>query len=71
IAPTRILFPQARLRFSAGRENMSLETQTLCFLAGINSIFYGNKLLTENNATVNYDNFLLANIGLKSNAELC
>ncbi|ORU76897.1 biotin synthase, partial [Francisella tularensis subsp. holarctica] len=55
----------------AGRENMSLETQTLCFLAGINSIFYGNKLLTENNATVNSDNFLLAKLGLKSNAELC
>ncbi len=71
IATTRILFPQARLRLSAGRENMSLETQTLCFLAGINSIFYGNKLLTENNATVNSDNFLLAKLGLKSNAELC
>ncbi|MDE4949236.1 biotin synthase, partial [Francisella tularensis subsp. holarctica] len=62
--------PQARLRLSAGRENMSLETQTLCILAGINSIFYGNKLLTENNANVNSDNFLLAKLGLKSNAEL-
>ncbi|WP_432772669.1 biotin synthase BioB [Francisella salimarina] len=71
IATTRILFPQARLRLSAGRENMSLETQTLCFLAGINSIFYGNKLLTENNATVNSDNFLLAKLGLESNVELC
>ncbi|MDE4963844.1 biotin synthase, partial [Francisella tularensis subsp. holarctica] len=49
----------------------SLETQTLCFLAGINSIYYGNKLLTENNATVNSDNFLLAKLVLKSNAELC
>ena len=67
IATTRILFPQARLRLSAGRENMSMETQTLCFLAGINSIFYGNKLLTENNATVNSDNFLLAKLGLESN----
>ncbi|ASG68291.1 biotin synthase [Francisella halioticida] len=64
IATTRILFPQARLRLSAGRENMSLETQTLCFLAGINSIFYGNKLLTENNATVNSDNYLLSKLGL-------
>ncbi|MED7788720.1 biotin synthase BioB [Francisella sp. 19X1-34] len=64
IATTRILFPEARLRLSAGRENMSLETQTLCFLAGINSIFYGNKLLTENNATVNSDNYLLSKLGL-------
>ncbi|QIW10110.1 biotin synthase BioB [Francisella sp. LA112445] len=64
IATTRILFPEARLRLSAGRENMSIETQTLCFLAGINSIFYGNKLLTENNATVNSDNYLLSKLGL-------
>lgn len=64
IATTRILFPKARLRLSAGRENMTIETQTLCFLAGINSIFYGNKLLTENNATVNSDNHLLEKLGL-------
>lgn len=64
IATTRILFPEARLRLSAGRENMSIETQTLCFLGGINSIFYGNKLLTENNATVNSDNYLLSKLGL-------
>jgi biotin synthase len=43
---------------------MTIETQTLCFLAGINSIFYGNKLLTENNATVNSDNHLLEKLGL-------
>ena len=64
IALTRILFPKARLRLSAGRENMSIETQTLCFTAGINSIFYGNKLLTENNASINSDEFLIKKLGL-------
>ena len=64
IALTRILFPKARLRLSAGRENMSIETQTLCFIAGINSIFYGNKLLTENNASINSDDFLIKKLGL-------
>ena len=64
IATARILFPQARLRLSAGREHMSMETQTLCFLAGINSIFYGNKLLTNNNASVNSDDYLLSKLGL-------
>ena len=64
IALTRILFPKARLRLSAGRENMSIETQTLCFTAGINPIFYGNKLLTENNASINSDEFLIKKLGL-------
>ncbi|MCL4114417.1 UNVERIFIED_CONTAM: hypothetical protein GTU68_041307 [Idotea baltica] len=64
IALTRILFPKARLRLSAGRENMSIETQTLCFTAGINSIFYGNKLLTENNASINSDDYLIQRLGL-------
>ncbi|MFC4891713.1 biotin synthase BioB [Pseudofrancisella aestuarii] len=68
IATTRILFPKARLRLSAGREYMSLETQTLCFIAGINSIFYGDKLLTENNASINSDQYLLSKLGLSSNA---
>ncbi|KEI35773.1 biotin synthase [Francisella sp. W12-1067] len=68
IATTRILFPQARLRLSAGREHMSFETQTLCFLAGINSIFYGDKLLTENNASINSDKYLISKLGLHSNA---
>ena len=67
IALTRILFPKARLRLSAGRENMSIETQTLCFIAGINSIFYGNKLLTENNASINSDEFLIEKLGLSIN----
>ncbi|AXA34651.1 biotin synthase BioB [Francisella adeliensis] len=64
IALTRILFPKARLRLSAGREDMSIETQTLCFTAGINSIFYGNKLLTENNASINSDDYLIQRLGL-------
>lgn len=64
IALTRILFPKARLRLSAGREDMSIETQTLCFTAGINSIFYGNKLLTENNASINSDDYLIKKLGL-------
>jgi biotin synthase len=49
IAVARILMPQSYVRLSAGRENMSEETQALCFLAGANSIFVGDELLTTNN----------------------
>ena len=53
VATTRILLPQTRVRLSAGRKNFSNETQLLCLLAGANSIFYGDSLLTtENNEMV-------------------
>ena len=49
IAVARITMPKSMVRLSAGREDMSDETQALCFLAGANSIFYGPKLLTTPN----------------------
>src|SRR5262249_46665291 len=49
IATARILMPEARVRLSAGRERMSEEAQLLCFLAGANSLFFGDKLLTTPN----------------------
>ena len=55
IAVARILMPRAHVRLSAGREAMSDELQALCFLAGANSIFYGEKLLTTGNPDVERD----------------
>src|SRR5262249_50338574 len=59
IAVTRILFPQSKIRLSAGRENMSEEMQAWCFMAGANSIFIGDKLLTAKNPDQNHDINLL------------
>ena len=59
--------PQAQVRLSAGREQMSDELQALAFLAGANSIFYGEKLLTTGNPDVERDQRLLAR--LKIDAE--
>jgi biotin synthase len=67
IAVARILMPQAQVRLSAGREEMSDELQALALLAGANSIFYGEKLLTTGNPDVARDQSLLAR--LKVNAE--
>lgn len=64
IACARILLPQARVRLSAGREHMSAEMQTLCFMAGANSIFYGEQLLTTNNPAQEKDQALFATLGL-------
>lgn len=64
VATTRIIFPKARVRLSAGRRHLSKETQTLCFLAGANSIFYGEKLLTAENPEVQEDRVLLKEMGL-------
>jgi biotin synthase len=64
IAAARILMPRAQVRLSAGRESMSDELQALCFLAGANSIFYGEKLLTTGNPDVAHDRSLLARLGL-------
>ncbi len=67
IAVARILMPQAQVRLSAGREEMSDELQALAFMAGANSIFYGEKLLTTGNPDVARDQQLLAR--LQINAE--
>src|SRR5215472_7487617 len=65
IAVARILMPRAHVRLSAGREDMSDELQALCFLAGANSIFYGEKLLTTGNPDVQRDRSLFERLGLK------
>jgi biotin synthase len=62
-AAARILMPRARVRLSAGRTRLSDEAQVLCFLAGANSIFYGDKLLTTANPDQDRDRQLLASIG--------
>lgn len=64
IAVARILMPRSMVRLSAGRESMSDELQALCFLAGANSIFYGEKLLTTGNPDVERDQALFRRLGL-------
>jgi biotin synthase len=64
IAVARITMPRSVVRLSAGREDMSEETQTLCFLAGANSIFYGPKLLTTPNPGRDRDMALLEKLGM-------
>jgi biotin synthase len=68
IAVARLLMPRAHVRLSAGREAMSDELQALCFLAGANSIFYGEKLLTTGNPDVERDQQLFARLGLAAEA---
>ncbi len=65
IAVARILMPRSQVRLSAGREHMSDEMQALCFLAGANSIFYGEKLLTTPNPAAGRDRQLFARLGLR------
>ena len=65
IAVARIMMPNSYVRLSAGREQMSDELQALCFMAGVNSIFYGNKLLTADNAAPDRDASLFMRMGLK------
>ena len=65
IACARITMPKARVRLSAGRTQMSEAVQALCFLAGANSIFYGEKLLTTGNPAAEADARLLAKLGLR------
>ncbi|MCR6495192.1 biotin synthase BioB [Thermomonas sp. S9] len=65
IAVARILMPKSMVRLSAGRETMSDELQALCFLAGANSIFYGEKLLTTGNPDTAHDQALFARLGLR------
>jgi biotin synthase len=64
IATARITFPRARVRLSAGRDRMSRELQVLCFLAGANSIFFGEKLLTAPNPEAHEDAELFKAMGL-------
>lgn len=64
IAVARIIMPSSFVRLSAGRQNMHDEAQALCFLAGANSIFYGDRLLTTDNATLNHDRELFRRLDL-------
>jgi len=64
IATARIAFPQARVRLSAGRDRMSRELQILCFLAGADSVFFGEKLLTAGNPDEDADAALFRSMGL-------
>ena len=65
IAVARIVMPQSMVRLSAGREKMTDELQALCFLAGANSIFLGDKLLTTKNPGQDRDGALLAKLGIR------
>jgi len=65
IAAARILMPESQVRLSAGRHEMSDEMQAMCFFAGANSIFYGDKLLTTENCETNDDMALFARLGIK------
>jgi biotin synthase len=64
IATTRIIFPRARVRLSAGRDRMSRELQVLCFISGANSIFFGDRLLTAPNPDATEDAELFQAMGL-------
>ena len=66
IAAARITMPSSWVRLSAGRQEMSDELQALCFLAGANSMFYGERLLTTGNPDVDRDDQLFARLGLKA-----
>ena len=65
IACARLTMPRAMVRLSAGREQMSDETQALCFMAGANSIFYGDKLLTTDNPQAEADRNLFERLGIE------
>jgi biotin synthase len=66
IAVARIIMPEARVRLSAGRRQLGEAVQAMCFMAGANSIFYGDKLLTTENPEAEDDRALLAKLGLKT-----
>jgi biotin synthase len=68
VAVARILMPRAHVRLSAGRSEMSDELQALCFMAGANSIFYGEKLLTTGNPDTAHDRRLFARLNLVAEA---
>ncbi len=66
IAAARITMPESYVRLSAGRQELGEGIQALCFMAGANSIFYGERLLTTNNPDADSDDALFARLGLKS-----
>jgi biotin synthase len=66
IAVARITMPTSRVRLSAGRQQLGDAVQALCFMAGANSIFYGDKLLTTGNPDVQADRELLDRLGMKT-----
>ena len=66
IATARILMPKARVRLSAGRKELGEAVETLCFVAGANSIFYGDKLLVTGNPDTDADKDLILKLGLKT-----
>jgi len=66
IAVARITMPKARVRLSAGRRQLGEAVQAMCFMAGANSIFYGDKLLTTDNPEADEDRALLEKLGLKT-----
>ena len=68
VAVARITMPLSMVRLSAGRESMSEATQALCFMAGANSIFTGDKLLTAPNAGDDADGAMFARLGLRAMA---
>ncbi len=68
IACARVTMPRAMVRLSAGREQMTDELQALCFMAGANSIFYGDKLLTTGNPQAESDRRLFSRLGLETSA---
>jgi biotin synthase len=71
IATARILMPRSRVRLSAGRRSLSREATALCFLAGANSIFVGEKLLTTPNPERDEDDQLFRDLGLHAAGEAC
>ena len=66
IALARIAMPKSFVRLSAGRDTMNDHMQSLCFLAGANSIFYGEELLTTKNSTIEHDQELLKKLKITS-----
>ena len=66
IAVARITMPSSYVRLSAGREEMNDQMQALCFMAGANSVFYGEELLTTSNASVDHDRALMEKLGIKA-----
>ena len=69
VAVARIMMPQSVVRLSAGREEMSDEMQAMCFFAGANSVFYGERLLTTEGASAQNDQKLFAGLGMKTSLE--
>lgn len=69
IAVARLMMPESYVRLSAGREHMSDELQAMCFLAGANSIFYGEKLLTTDNPDTAHDQKLFDRLGINTLSE--